>query len=123
MPAKNRERQAAYNALRSVANGTSCGSRATSAAHTRGDGLPQPVVGLAHVAQISSAVTELAGAPNATHDLRAESGRLSRASASGRMRRIEPETVTVIRAIATSRAFLNWKWKLSSGMRLENGRS
>lgn len=41
------------------------------------DGRPQPIVDLAQVAQISSAVAVLAGAPKAIRDLEADLGRLS----------------------------------------------
>ena len=94
MAAKNPEQQAAYDARRKrseqllVRLAPDEAQRVREAAASSGlslsefvlalaDGRPQPIVDLAHVAQISSAVAVLAGAPKAIHDLEADLGRLS----------------------------------------------
>ncbi len=94
MPAKNAEQQASYDARRKrseqllVRLAPDEAQRVREAAASSGlslsefvlalaDGRPQPIVDLAQVAQISSAVAVLAGAPKAIRDLEADLGRLS----------------------------------------------
>jgi len=94
VPAKNAEQQASYDARRKrseqllVRLAPDEAQRVREAAASSGlslsefvlalaDGRPQPIVDLAQVAQISSAVAVLAGAPKAIRDLEADLGRLS----------------------------------------------
>ncbi len=94
MPAKSPEQQAAYDARRKRSEqlllrlAPDDAQRVREAAASSGlslsdfvlalaDGRPQPIVDLAQVAQISSAVAVLAGAPKALRDLEADLGRLS----------------------------------------------
>jgi len=94
VPAKNPEQQASYDARRKrseqllVRLAPDEAQRVREAAASSGlslsefvlalaDGRPQPIVDLAQVAQISSAVAVLAGAPKAIRDLEADLGRLS----------------------------------------------
>jgi len=94
MPAKSPEQQAAYDARRKrseqllVRLAPDEAQRVREAAASSGlslsafvlalaDGRPQPIVDLAQVAEITSAVAVLAGAPKALRDLEADLGRLS----------------------------------------------
>jgi len=94
MPAKSPEQQAAYDSRRKrseqllVRLAPDEAQRVREGAASLGlslsefvlalvDGRPQPIVDLAQVAQISSAVAVLAGAPKAIRDLEADLGRIS----------------------------------------------
>jgi len=94
MPAKSAGQQAAYDARRKrseqllVRLAPDEAQRVREAAASSGlslsefvlalaEGRPQPIVDLAQVAEITSAVAVLAGAPKALRDLEADLGRLS----------------------------------------------
>ena len=94
MPAKSPEQQAAYDARRKrseqllvrLAPGEAQRVRAAAASSglsvadfllTVVDDRPPPIIDLAQVAEITSAVAVLAGAPKAIRDLEADLGRLS----------------------------------------------
>ncbi len=145
VPAKTREQQAAYDARRKrseqllVRLAPDEAQRVREAAASAGlslsefvltlvDDRPAPIVDLAQVAQISSAVAVLAGAPRAIRDLEADLGRLSgrlshlftenyeRASLhrdeihetlwalQGLMRRVEPEIAKMSATVAEPRS-------------------